>query len=89
MGPGAPPPGMQRMGPPPDMDGSNTAKADRTRPVFPYPLTAKYVGTGSIDDAKNFLAGDPQPAPADRLNWLGSSFYSPHYEEWCAGKEQR
>lgn len=26
----------------------------RTRPVYPYPLTAKYVGTGSIDEAENF-----------------------------------
>ena len=38
---------------------------------------------GSIDDAKNFVAGNPQPAPASMLNWLGSSFYSPHYEKWC------
>jgi hypothetical protein len=51
---------------------------------LPYPLTAKYVGTGSIDDAKNFIAGDPKPAPADKLNWLGSSFYSAHYEQGCS-----
>ena len=27
---------------------------DRTRPLCPYPQVAKYVGTGSIDDAANF-----------------------------------
>ena len=29
-------------------------KADRTRPLCPYPQVAKYKGTGSIDDAVNF-----------------------------------
>jgi hypothetical protein len=30
-------------------------KPDRTRPLCPYPQTAKYKGTGSIDDAANFV----------------------------------
>lgn len=86
MGPGGPT-AVQRGGLPPDMNANatNSAKADRTRPIFPYPLTAKYVGTGSIDDAKSFVAGDSKPAPADRLSWLGSSFYSARYEKWCSG----
>jgi feruloyl esterase len=29
-------------------------KADRTRPLCPYPQVAKYRGTGSIDEAENF-----------------------------------
>jgi hypothetical protein len=33
------------------------AKFDRTRPVLPYPSTAQYTGTGSIDEAANFIAG--------------------------------
>ncbi len=28
--------------------------ADRTRPLCPYPLAAKYKGAGSTDDAANF-----------------------------------
>ncbi|MDH3682087.1 MAG: tannase/feruloyl esterase family alpha/beta hydrolase [Acidimicrobiia bacterium] len=32
---------------------------DRTRPVFPYPLVARYDGTGSTDDATNFVAVMP------------------------------
>jgi feruloyl esterase len=34
---------------------------DQTRPVFPYPLVARYTGTGSPDDAANFV-----PASAGR-----------------------
>jgi len=98
---GVPPAGRPLMGPPPAMTGDRPplgpggtppdlaqaapAMPDRTRPVFPYPLTAKYIGSGSIDDARNFVAGEPEPVPAARLNWLGSSFYAAHYEEWCMG----
>jgi feruloyl esterase len=32
----------------------------RTRPVFPYPLVAKYTGSGSVDDASNFEPADPE-----------------------------
>jgi feruloyl esterase len=27
-----------------------------TRPIFPYPNVAKYKGSGSTDDAENFLS---------------------------------
>jgi feruloyl esterase len=33
---------------------STAGKADRTRPVCPYPQTARYNGSGSIDDASSF-----------------------------------
>lgn len=42
----------------------------RSRPVFPYPLVARYTGTGSIDDAANFTAVRPKPTQ-DRFPWLG------------------
>jgi feruloyl esterase len=32
---------------------------DRTRPLCPYPLVARYKGTGSTDDAANFMCGKP------------------------------
>jgi feruloyl esterase len=32
---------------------------DRTRPLCPYPRVAKYTGTGSIDDAANFVCAAP------------------------------
>jgi feruloyl esterase len=30
-------------------------KTDRTRPLCPYPQVAKYNGSGSTDDAANFV----------------------------------
>jgi tannase/feruloyl esterase len=38
---------------------STDGKADRTRPLCPYPQVAKYKGSGSIDDAANFACRMP------------------------------
>jgi tannase/feruloyl esterase len=38
---------------------STGGKVDRTRPLCPYPQLAKYKGTGSIDDAANFVCSAP------------------------------
>ncbi len=46
----------------------------RTRPVFPYPLRARYDGTGSIDDAANFVAA-PGLRFQDRIRWAGEGLY--------------
>jgi hypothetical protein len=43
----------------------------RTRPVFPYPLVARYDGTGSTDDATNFVASKPNDPVDDHFPWLG------------------
>jgi feruloyl esterase len=32
----------------------------RTRPICPYPQVARYVGSGSIDDAANFVCREPR-----------------------------
>lgn len=37
----------------------NNGKIDRTRPLCPYPQAAKYKGTGSTDDASNFVCALP------------------------------
>lgn len=34
-------------------------KVDRTRPLCPYPQVAQYKGSGSIDDAANFVCAEP------------------------------
>jgi feruloyl esterase len=34
-------------------------KVDRTRPLCPYPQLAKYRGSGSIDEAENFICASP------------------------------
>ncbi|GAA3636047.1 tannase/feruloyl esterase family alpha/beta hydrolase [Lentzea roselyniae] len=46
----------------------------RTRPVFPYPLRAKYDGSGSVDDAANFVAA-PGFGFSDRIRWAGEDLY--------------
>jgi hypothetical protein len=46
----------------------------RTRPVFPYPLRATYDGSGSIDDAANFVPSRPTPT-RDRIDWAGEFLY--------------
>lgn len=38
-------------------------KADRTRPICPYPQEAAYKGNGDINDAKNFVCRDPGKLP--------------------------
>jgi hypothetical protein len=72
--------------PKPDDVGSPLGKVDHTRPVYPYPYVAKYIGYGSIDDEKNFIKGEAQPMPAEKLEWLGKDLFTPRYEKWCTGK---
>jgi Tannase and feruloyl esterase len=64
----------------------------RTRPVFPYPTVAGYVGSGSIDDAANFVAFTPRrepPGPDSNYNWLGKDLYSHGYQAWCRAEGTR
>ncbi len=70
----------------PGSAAQTVAEPDMTRPVYPYPYTAKYTGTGSITDAANFVQGPPMKVPASIYNWLGSSLYTPDYEKDCVGK---
>jgi len=35
-----------------------SGKVIRTRPLFPYPQVAKYKGSGSTDEEKNFRSKD-------------------------------
>jgi feruloyl esterase len=40
---------------------SSTGQVDRTRPLCPYPQEAQWNGTGSTDQAENFVCGIPKP----------------------------
>ena len=62
-------------GPPPE--GASKGVVDRTRPVYPYPQVAVYVGHGSIDDAANFKAADGKPWAVNG-SWYGASFFDTH-----------
>jgi feruloyl esterase len=72
----------------PDSGGRGRGSApalppDRSRPVFPYPMTAAYKGTGDVNDASSFVEKPgPRLDPA-KLNWQGSMFYTAGYEQWC------
>ena len=61
-----------REGAPPTMN-----QVDRSRPVFPYPLVARYTGKGSIDDAANYVEEMPKKQLPEKFDWLGSSFFTP------------
>jgi hypothetical protein len=46
----------------------------RTRPLCPYPTTAKWVGAGSTDDAANFVCANGGHDPADfKITGFGSN----------------
>ncbi|WP_407885267.1 tannase/feruloyl esterase family alpha/beta hydrolase [Scytonema sp. NUACC26] len=55
----------------------NNAKILRTRPIFPYPMQARYNGKGSIDDAANFVGVMPSQIPSDRIDWIGNDLFQP------------
>jgi hypothetical protein len=57
----------------------------RTRPVFPYPTVARYDGSGSIDDAANFVPTPPPTRYQDDIPWLGS--FRSGYEQTCGWRD--
>jgi feruloyl esterase len=55
----------------------------RTRPVFPYPAVARYDGSGSTDDAANFVPYTPRKEPGVGYQWLGEPLYTHGYQGTC------
>ena len=55
----------------------------RTRPVFPFPTVARYIGSGSIDDAANFTAYTPRHESGPDYDWVGKPLYSHGYQTRC------
>lgn len=49
----------------------------RTRPIFPYPMQARYNGQGSIDDAANFVEVMPSEITNDHIDWIGYDLFEP------------
>jgi feruloyl esterase len=54
--------------------GTGPQGTPRERPVFPYPLQARYGGSGSVDDASNFVPVRPTGGPSI-IDWAGSYLY--------------
>jgi hypothetical protein len=44
----------------------------RSRPVFAYPVQARYRGRGDVNDPRNFAASAPKSAPMDLYDWAGA-----------------
>jgi feruloyl esterase len=42
----------------------------RSRPLFPYPTTAKYSGSGDVNDEKNWMPEAPKTHRDDRIKWI-------------------
>ena len=61
---------------PPDV---GPAKMERTRPVYPYPLVAKYDGKGSIDQASSFAAAKPTTPEPTAYAWEGARYMAPKH----------
>ncbi|MFJ1766858.1 tannase/feruloyl esterase family alpha/beta hydrolase [Amycolatopsis sp. NPDC088138] len=59
------------------------SNATRSRPVYPYPAVARYDGTGSVDDAANFVPVTPRSEPGPGYHWVGERLYSGDYQTWC------
>jgi feruloyl esterase len=55
-------------------------KVTRTRPVFPYPAVARYDGSGSVDDAANFVPYTPRREPGPGYAWVGAPLFSHGYQ---------
>ncbi len=91
--PGAPGQGAQAQGGPGGQGGGGGFMAqggqqpagtpDLTRPIYPYPYTQKYTGTGDVKEAANFVKGPAKTAPANVFEWLGADFYKAGPEKWC------
>jgi feruloyl esterase len=58
-------------------DGEETI---RTRPIYPYPIVARYDGSGSEDSASNFRPFTPAQVN-DAIPWMGQ--YRSDYQQWC------
>lgn len=62
---------------PTERSTSSNATIVRTRPIFPYPMQARYSGRGSIDDAVNFVGVMPSQTPNERIDWIGNDLFQP------------
>ncbi|MBV7538689.1 tannase/feruloyl esterase family alpha/beta hydrolase [Duganella sp. sic0402] len=72
--PGAQPPAGMSMLP----SGADQApQQSRSRPVFPYPVQARYDGKGNPDQASSYQAATPAADYATPA-WAGSIFYMPY-----------
>jgi feruloyl esterase len=66
-----------RGGRPPQMDLGVAPLPEMTRPVWPWPATAQWSGSGDVTDAATWLRGPDAQIVALRDDWAGSDFFAP------------
>lgn len=81
------PPGA-RMGPPPEMKMTPPALKAR-RPVYAFPTTASYAGTGDAADAASWSPSAPSGLNTDRYDWEGAAFMAPDFHKSYTVKDDR
>jgi len=60
---------------------ANNPSTGVSRPVYPYPTVARYIGSGSTNDAANFAPYTPiVPSDIDTSN-LGNYLYAPFFKQ--------
>jgi len=57
------------------LDREDERLNDAHAPGVPYPSVAHYTGSGSTDDAANFVAATPSSDPRIDLHWIGEWLY--------------
>jgi hypothetical protein len=62
---------------------ASTEDGARTRPVYPYPVVARYDGSGSTDQAANFVPFTPRRPSSVGYDWLGAGLYTHGYQATC------
>ncbi|WP_323494269.1 tannase/feruloyl esterase family alpha/beta hydrolase [Sphingomonas sp. 10B4] len=55
---------------------SGPAIVQRSRPVYPYPYVAAYIGSGDANMASNWIRG--KALPVEVPAWAGADFYKPY-----------
>jgi feruloyl esterase len=68
----APPGGAYAYGP----SDCATCKVVRTRPVFPYPMQARYRSSGDVNSAASFAGVMPASPPNDHYSWVGNDLFT-------------
>lgn len=60
---------------------ANNATTGVSRPVYPYPLVARYIGAGSTNDAANFRPRKPEAKPDVKTTNAGDYLYKPGFPQ--------
>ncbi len=60
---------------------ANNTSTGVSRPVYPYPVVARYTGTGSTSDAANFVPYTPTAVPDVSTSNLGNYLYTPFLKQ--------